>query len=148
MSFNIRLNAEEWAKLNALLNEGAFNKVAAIKLVRDAKMHQTVDPITGHTRFGVGLKEAKEAVEYYMTSRCMKNADGSDPWYHNAEPAGRIVPFQPIRRIVVDMGEGEVEVDMDGMSLKFLSTMTTLKLDDLAKLVDLYNRVKDWEKGL
>jgi hypothetical protein len=64
------------------------------------------------------------------------------------EPAGRIVPFQPIRRIVVDMGEGEVEVDMDGMSLKFLSTMTTLKLDDLAKLVDLYNRVKDWEKGL
>ena len=145
---NIRLNAEEWAKLNALLKEGAVNKIAAIKLVRDAKLHHFVEPVTGHTRPGVGLKEAKEAVEHYMTSRGMKNADGSDPWYHNTEPAGRIVPFQPIRRIVVDMGEGEVEVDMDGMSLKFLSTMTALKLEDVWKLVDLYNRVKDWEKGL
>jgi len=148
MSLNIRLNAEEWAKLNALLKEGPVNKIAAIKLVRDAKLHHFVEPVTGHTRAGVGLKEAKEAVEHYMTSRGMKNADGSSPWDLSVEPAGRIVPFQPIRRIVVDMGEGEVEVDMDGMSLKFLGTMTTLKLDDLAKLVDLYNRVKDWEKGL
>jgi len=147
MSFNIRLTSEEWSKLNALLKEGPVNKIAAIKLVRDAKLHHTVDPVTGHTRPGVGLKEAKEAVEHYMSSRGMKNSDGSEPW-SGGEPSARIVPFQPIRRIVIDMGEGEVEVDMDGMSLKFLSTMTTLKLEDLAKLVDLYNRVKDWEKGL
>jgi len=145
---NIRLNAEEWSHFNALLKEGPVNKIAAIKFVRLAKLHQVLDPVTGQFRAGVGLREAKEAVEHYMTSRGMKNADGSDPWDRSMEPSGRIVPFQPIRRIVVDMGEGEVEVDMDGMSLKFLSTMTTLKLDDLAKLVDLYNRVKDWEKSL
>ena len=69
MSFNIRLTSEEWSKLNALLKEGPVNKIAAIKLVRDAKLHHTVDPVTGHTRPGVGLKAAKEAVEHYMSSR-------------------------------------------------------------------------------
>jgi hypothetical protein len=147
MAFNIRLTSEEWCRLNELLRFGAVNKIESVKLVKAAKQHQEADPITGQLRSGVGLREAKEAVEHYMSSRGMKNADGSEPW-SGGEPSARIVPFQPIRRIVIDMGEGEVEVDMDGMSLKFLSTMTTLKLEDVSKLVDLYNRVKDWEKNL
>jgi hypothetical protein len=145
--FAIRLNAEEWSHLITLLKGGAVNKIEAIKHVRSAKLHQGVDPVTGHTRSGVGLKEAKEAVELYMSTHGIMNVDGSDPTQGRTSCA-YIIPFQPIRRIVVDMGEGEIEVDMDGMSLKFLSTMTSLKLDDVAKLVDLYNRVKDWEKSL
>lgn len=145
--FAIRLNAEEWSHLITLLKGGAINKIEAVKHVRGAKLHQTVDPATGQWRCGVGLREAKDAVELYMSTHGMMNVDGSDP-LHGRTSSAHIIPFQPIRRIVVDMGEGEIEVDMDGMSLKFLSTMTTLKLDDVAKLVDLYNRVKDWEKSL
>lgn len=150
MPLNIRLTSEEWSKLNQLLTSGSFNKIDAIKQVKHAHLHRVPDPHSFNGqgwRSDVGLKEAKEAVEHYMSSRGMKNSDGSEPW-SGGEPSARIVPFQPIRRIVIDMGEGEVEVDMDGMSLKFLRTMTTLKLDDLAKLVDLYNRVRDWEKTL
>ena len=83
-----------------------------------------------------------------MTSKGMLNADGSIPWSGPGEPDGKLVPIQPIKRIVVDMGDGEIEVDMDGMSLRFLSTMTTLRITDVQRLVDLWQRVKDWEESL
>ena len=44
-------------------------------------------------------------------------------------------------------GGGEIEVDMEEMSLRFLSELTTLKLTDVQRLVDLWQRVKDWEDG-
>ena len=59
-------------------------------------------------------------------------------------PRGRIVTLQPIKRIIVDMGSGEIEVDLEGMSLQFLSQMNKVPLSEIAALVDLYNRVKEW----
>lgn len=144
----IRLTPTEWSALTAELAKGPSNKIAAIKLVRSAAAHQYTDPSTGNSLSGVGLREAKEAVEHYMTSKGMMNSDGTPPWRGPGNPAGKLVPMQPIKRIVVDMGDGEIEVDMEEMSLRFLSTMTTLRITDVQRLVDLWQRVKDWEESL
>ena len=142
----IRLTPSEWSALNAELEQGPAGKIPAIKIARNAKAHQITDPHSGRVSSRIGLKEAKEAVEFYMTSIGYPSADGSLPWT-GGEPSARLVPFQPIKRIVVDMGGGEVEVDMEEMSLRFLSTMTTLRISDVQRLVDLWQRVRDWEES-
>jgi hypothetical protein len=144
--FAIRLTPTELSKVNDLLKGGYANKIAAIKVVRDASRH-TYTPTdgTGKTRPGVGLAEAKEAVELLMAERgCYRDAD--TPCTAPANPRARIVPFQPIQKITVDMGSGPVEVDLDGMSLQFLSEMNRIPLSEVAALLDLYNRVNEWVK--
>ena len=143
----IRLTPTEWSAMNAELVKGPVGKIPAIKIVRDAAAHRYTDPSTGNTRAGVGLREAKEAVEHYMTSKGMHHPDGTLQWTGPGNPAGKLVPMQPIKRIVVDMGDGEIEVDMEEMSLRFLSTMTTLRISDVQRLVDLWQRVRDWEES-
>jgi hypothetical protein len=102
----IRLTPVEWSALTAELAKGPTSKIAAIKIVRDASTHQYTDPSTGNSRPGVGLREAKEAVEHYMTSKGMMNSDGTLPWRGPGNPTAKLVPMQPIKRIVVDMGDG------------------------------------------
>lgn len=142
----IRLTPSEIAKVNDLLKGGYVNKIAAIKVVRDAKRHTyTPNDGTGITRSGVGLAEAKEAVELLMAERGMLTPEGK-PCVAPSDPRARIIPFQPIQKITVDMGSGPVEVDLDGMSLQFLGEMNRIPLSEVAALVDLYNRVSEWVK--
>ena len=144
----IKLTTPEWSLVREEIRLG--NKIAAIKAVRDARHHRIpadLSPLSSQSwRGGVGLREAKGAVEFHMHSMGINNSDGSPCW-RGGIPAGRLAPAQPIKRIVLDMGDGEIEVDMDGMSLNFLSTMSSLKMDDVQRLLDLYKRVKDWEEG-
>ena len=59
------------------------------------------------------------------------------------------MPFQPIKRIICDFGEGEIEVDLEGMSLRILTGLNgSMRIADVMSLVDLYQRVKSWEDGL
>ena len=81
-----------------------------------------------------------------MAERGMLTSDGT-PCIAPANPRGRIIPFQPIQKIIVDMGSGPVEVDLDGMSLQFLGEMNRIPLSEVAALVDLYNRVNEWVKS-
>ena len=144
----IMLTAEEMRQVKTLLDDktdgGYANKINAIKVVRDASRHRTIDPFSGKDRPGVGLKEAKEAVEVLMADRGMTTADGT-PAVRPASPSGCIVPFQPIRSITVNMGGGDVTVDMDELSLKFSEGLTSLPLADVKRLFDLWQRIKDWE---
>jgi hypothetical protein len=145
----IKLNPAEWAEVNTELAKGSAGKIPAIKIARQAKAHQIVDPQTGRVSAGVGLKEAKEAVEHYMTANGMHHPDGSLQWSGPGEPSAKLVPMQPIKRLVCDFGEGEVELDMDGMSLRVLSGLNgAMRIQDALALVDLYKRVKDWEDEL
>ena len=144
--FNIRLTPIELSKVNDLLKGGYVNKIAAIKVVRDASRHTYISTDgLGTTRSGVGLAEAKEAVELLMAERGMLTPEGK-PCTPPANPRGRIIPFQPIQKITVDMGSGPVEVALDGMSLQFLGEMNRIPLSEVAALVDLYNRVNAWVK--
>jgi hypothetical protein len=144
----IMLTAEEMSQVKTLLDDkkdgGYANKINAIKVVRDASRHRTIDPFSGKDRPGVGLKEAKEAVEVLMADRGMTTADGT-PAVRPVSPSGCIVPFQPIRSITVNMGGGDVTVDMDELSLKFSEGLTSLPLADVKRLFDLWQRIKDWE---
>ena len=144
----IMLTAEEMRQLKTLLDDktggGYANKINAIKVVRDATRHRTIDPFSGKDRPGVGLKEAKEAVEVLMADWGMTTADGT-PAVRPASPSGCIVPFQPIRSITVNMGGGDVTVDMDELSLKFSEGLTSLPLADVKRLFDLWQRIKGWE---
>jgi hypothetical protein len=77
----------------------------------------------------------------------MKQSDGT-PCHMPPNPAARVVPFQPIRRIICDFGEGEIEVDLEGMSLRILTGLNgSMRITDAMSLIDLYQRVKSWEEG-
>lgn len=150
---SIKLTAVEMATVMALLNEssggGYGKKIEAIKVVRAASRHSTPDSFDpSKMRSGVGLKEAKEAVELLMSDLGMRTPDGT-PAPRPSNPSARIVPFQPIKRIVCDFGEGEIELDMEGVSLRVLSGLTdTVRIKDALALIDLYKRVKDWEEEI
>lgn len=146
----IMLTAGEMGQVKKLLSESAgggySKKIDAIKVVRDASMHRKIDEFTGKERGGVGLKEAKEAVEAWMADNGVTTPDGT-PAVRPANPTGCIVPFQPIRSITVNMGSGNVTVDMDEMALKFSEGLISLPLADVKRLFDLWQRVRDWEDG-
>lgn len=151
---SIMLTATEWVGVNDYLASG--EKIQAIKLVRDAERHRkpsTPNPLLAHTASrlwtgGIGLKEAKEAVELLMAERGMKQSDGS-PCLPPSAPSARVRPFQPIKRIICDFGEGEIEVDLEGMSLRILTGLNgSMRIADVMSLVDLYGRVKGWEDGV
>jgi len=141
----IRLNPAEFSKLNELLTPGNVRKIDAIKLVKEAARHKQLDSLSGKLISGVGLVEAKDAVEDLMAERGILGLDGL-PSPRSANPRGRVTTFQPIKKIVVDMGSGEIEVDLEGMSLQFLSQMNKVPLSEISALVDLYNRVKEWSE--
>jgi hypothetical protein len=46
---------------------------------------------------------------------------------------------------VCDFGEGELELDLEGMSLRILSDMGSARIEDITSLLNLYKRVTDWE---
>ena len=134
----IRLTAAEMSRLREiLLPSGAGSKIDAIKHVRGASLH-LVDNDTGGKAFGIGLREAKDAVEDYMHRMGMADQRSTAPY-------AVIVPHQPIKRIVCDFGEGELELDLEGMSLRILSDMGSARIEDITSLLNLYKRVRDWE---
>lgn len=147
---SIMLTATEMKTVMTLLSEssggGYGKKIDAIKVVRGASRHSTPDSFDpSKMRSGVGLKEAKEAVELLMSDLGMRTPDGT-PAFRPINPSARIVPFQPIKKIVCDFGEGEIELDMEGVSLRVLSGLNdTVRIKDALALIDLYKRVKDWE---
>jgi hypothetical protein len=154
----INLTAEEIATLNELLPQGSTsaNKIGAIKHVRAASRHQratnpnavAAHPTVPRTFSDIGLAEAKDAVEVWMAEHGILGGDGL-PQVAPPAPRARIAPFQPIRRIVCNFGEGEVELDMEAMSLRVLTGLNgSVRIGDALALVDLYKRVKDWEEEL
>jgi hypothetical protein len=149
--FVVYLNFEEMAKFQEIaksLRNGGSSKVDAVKLVRDARHHQIIRE-DGTRVSTVRLMNAKLAVESWMLDHGLCKLED----LHHGAPGGQFIPgrarietIQPIKRIVIDMGNGEMEVDMAGMSLQFLLPMNKIPFEHLAALVDLYKRVDDWQK--
>ena len=141
----IMLTATEMNQVKALLDGGYRNKIEAIKVVRGASRHMTVDLFDqSKMRPGVGLKEAKEAVEVLMADMGVVTGDGT-PALRPANPSACIVPFQPIKSITVNLGSGDVVVDMEELSLKFTEGLTSLPIADVKRLFQLWQMIKDWE---
>ncbi|MBC8408824.1 MAG: hypothetical protein H8E12_08920 [Rhodobacteraceae bacterium] len=101
-------------------------KIAAIKAVRaDAKC---------------GLREAKEAVEHLMHEKGFSS-------YPANTTEHRIITVPIIKKIIVDYGTGDIEVDIESMELKALVEMQVIGLDACADILDLVSALNAYENG-
>ena len=101
-------------------------KIAAIKKLRIAAASHPDKPL--------GLREAKQAVEKMMGQ--------------NHEPDVPVVLSAPmIKRVVVDMGEGEVTIDLETMELLILKDVERLGLESCGAILDFVHTLKAWSEG-
>jgi hypothetical protein len=95
-------------------------RIAAIKLLR--------------THTGCGLAEGKAAVE---------RLEGRQP------DGPRLLPFLEIKSIVVNTGEGDVTVDLEGLQLMGLMRLEKLGLEECRRILDLVAAIEAWrDQGL
>ena len=144
---DIKVNTSQLAVIDEHLRNG--RKIDAIRHLRGT------DQPPGKDQFGypmpsrIGLKDAKEAVERREWELDMHAADpgtGQVVRRGRTDGGSKIVKRQPIRRIICDFGDGEVELDMDGLSLRSMMGLNgSVGINDALELVDLYNRIKEWD---
>lgn len=83
------------------------------------------------------LREAKHIVEMMMGEM--------DP---RVEPSAVLGSGYQIKSVVVDIaGEGQVELDLDTLQMRFLQELSSLGLDDVQHLLKLTDFIADWQKG-
>lgn len=111
----------------------AGRKIGAIKACR---LHGTIHPgdPTRDKPHSVGLKEAKQAIEakYF----------GSD----EAKAVAIIGPSFIVKSLVVGVcGEGDVELNIDELQFRFLNELNSLGLDQVQRLLELTEYIRDWQ---
>jgi len=140
------------AQLNAVDNFlRQHKKIDAIKFVRDTG--RPPGPILavggGVSLSTISLKEAKDAVEHrewHIDCRYDNDALMGSARRGVEHADSQLVLRQPIRRIICDFGSGEIELDMDGLSLRAMSGLNgSMKIEDALDLIDLFKRIKDWD---
>jgi len=137
---DIKVNSTQLAVIDEHLRNG--RKIDAIKHLRSA------DQLPSR----IGLKDAKEAVERREWDLDLRDAEPTDCALGAGMRRGRtdggskIILRQPIRRIICDFGDGEVELDMDGFSLRSMMGLNSgVSINNALELIDLYKRIKEWD---
>ena len=130
----LRINSTDFAIAKQLAH--ASKKVKAVKHVRDnCTLYADGVMVPGKP----GLKEAKEAVEHAFALR-------------DFTPAGRapvaVLSSTPrIKRVVIDCGDGELELDLDGLQLRLLEGLDALPLAAIAPAMELMQTLRDFDDG-
>tara|TARA_Y100000310_G_scaffold156644_1_gene156050 strand:- start:5034 stop:5432 length:399 start_codon:yes stop_codon:yes gene_type:complete len=102
-------------------------KIAAIKALRSSG--------------GFGLKDAKEAVERLMHEKNLGH-------YPNAAENGhRIVVGPLIKKLILDFGEGDIEVDLETMQMMTLMKLQKIGLDSCGDILDLVETLQAFAAG-
>ena len=91
-------------------------KIQAIKIIR--------------SEANCGLKEAKQAVDR------MQDPSLSGP---------KIVTIPCIKSIIVDIGSGDIKMDLEQFNMFTLMEMQSIGIEDTRKLLDLYDLFREWE---
>ena len=112
----LRVRPETLKEVKEQLSNG--KKIGAIKVLRSAA--------------GCGLKEAKLAVDK------MQNP--------SLTGCPNIVTIPRIKSITVDMGAGEVKMDLDEFNMITLMNMQSVGIEDTRLLLDLYDLFRTWEE--
>ena len=110
-------------------------KINAIKALREG---------IADTNAQVGLKEAKLAVEKLAHDKAIPDIRSGDH-----PDAMTIVSGPKIIKVVLDYGDGPVELDLEGMQIKALSEMHAIGLDacaDMLEMVDVFKAISEGEK--
>ena len=147
----IKVTTAQMGQIDDKLRAGG--KIEGLRILRDTHRPPGSHPqAPGYPRTStISLKDAKDAVERREWDLGLLHTDtnhGGTVGDRRGRPetGSLIVCHQPIKRIVCDFGEGEVEIDMDGLSLRALSGLNGgIKISDAVALIDLYSRIKAWD---
>jgi hypothetical protein len=121
----IKIKKSTYINLIKLLDSSNPKKIAAIKAVRADS--------------GCGLREAKDAVEFFMYEK------GLSQHKIITEHKLHIGPY--IKKLIVDYGSGEIELDLESMELKALMEMQTIGLIECSDILNLVSVLKAYEDG-
>jgi len=125
----IRLSNERLKEVHKLLQDG--KKIQAIKAVR---LHgrKVGGKVEGTNT--IGLKEAKYAVDS-IQSGIPNNLS-------------KIIPGWTVNSVSVSGPCGEkIEMDIDTLQMHFLTTLSSVGLDEVAHLTDLVSYIQKWHAG-
>jgi len=122
----LKVKKTTYRQLLKYLDSSSPKKIAAIKAVRaDAKC---------------GLREAKDAVEHLAFIKGFSN--------HPAQTDEHKIYTGPtIKKLVVDYGNGGIEIDIEEMELRALMEMQTIGLDACADILELISVLKAYDEG-
>ena len=87
----------------------------------------------------LGLKEAKHAVEKLMNERGLADCPG--PY------VAQIVCGPRIKRLILDFGEGEIEVDLETMQMMTLMKLEKIGLDACRDILELVDALQGFSDG-
>jgi hypothetical protein len=105
-------------------------KIAAIKKLRnDQKM---------------GLREAKDAVEKLAASKGIGGNMANFPINHDVPD---LQPSPVISSVIIDMGNGPVEVDVNTLQMKILTQLGTVGLDTCADMLHVVDVIQAMNSG-
>lgn len=113
-------------------------KIMAIKYVRQNGNAVPANPDLANPSHPT-LGEAKDAVEMLVDSY---------PWDNlNRPPRAVIGAGFKVKKLVVDIaGEGEVELDLEGLQLRFLQDLDSIGLSEVQHLLELTEYIRGWQR--
>jgi len=115
----------------------AGNKIAAIKLTRaHGKAYPANEETYPNNPHRVGLKEAKEAIEHRF-----------QPDIKHEAPCAVFGAGFKVKKFLIEVaGEGEVEMNLEEMQMRFLQELNTLGLPTVQHLLELTEYINEWQR--
>jgi len=123
----LKVNGKTYSQILEHLDKA--KKIAAIKALRNDA--------------GCGLKEAKHAVERLQHER--GDAKGLAPDF--IETCPKIIVGPIIKKLTVDFGDGEIEVDLEKMQMMGLMQMQQIGLEACGEILDLVDTLTAFANG-
>ena len=100
--------------------------------IKDNRIIYAIKAVRKHS--DCSLREAKDAVDLYTGKITESSAR-----------ACLMAPWK-VKKITVQQSDGEdVEVDLEGLQLKFLQEMPVIGIDEVGELLDLVAFIRKWQ---
>ena len=127
MTMRITLKSDKLAKVHELIAVG--QKIKAIKIVRDSGKIFSSDASKPGEK--PDLREAKLAIDQ-ITGKASTKYTLAPEWH--------------VHSLTVSGPGGErIEVDLENLQLHFLTTLASVGLDEMARLLGLVDFIKQWQ---
>ena len=125
---SFRVSALAYNKIMSDLgHSGGPKKISAIKILRKET--------------NAGLKEAKEAIEK------IQHEEFGGNYPHASSTARPVFAGPAIKKLIVDFGQGDIEVDLEEMQMKALMEMQIIGLDAARDILDLVEALEAYSSG-